>query len=68
MCKNRYVVAINFSGDTVTLSADVNSFVPSGKLILSSLMDAANATISTQSIMLKPYEAIVVEGRSDKWM
>ena len=68
VCENCYVVAINFSGDTVTVSADVNSFVPSGKLILSSLMDAANAIISTQSIMLRPYEAIVVEGRSDKWM
>ena len=68
VCENRYVVAINFSGDTVTVSADVNSFVPSGKLILSSLMDAANATIPTQSITLRPYEAIVVEGISDKWM
>jgi glycosidase len=68
MTKSRYVVAINFSGNETVVSANGEDFVESGTLILSSFMDHSNAPITTRSISLRPYEAIVIKGESDRWI
>ena len=68
MSDKRYIVAINFSGNSTTVHANVKEFVDSGKLVLSSFMDTPESTRPTESIPLRPYEAVVIEGQSDKWI
>ena len=65
---DRYAVAINFSSNSTTVSVDVDDFVDTATLVLSSQLDASGTTMATKSVALRPYEAVVLRGQSDYWI
>ena len=62
------IVAINFCGEPQTVSVGEEKLPSSDTvtLILSSYMDHKEEVVSTKSMLLRPYEAVVMQEESDK--
>lgn len=65
----RFAVAINFSPNSTAVSADVSEFVDQATFVLSSRLDGSgSAMVATKAVALRPYEAVVLRGKSDYWI
>ena len=64
----RFAVAINFSSNHSSVSFSDDDFVDESKIILSSYLDVSSKSVNSQSLQLRPYEAVVLQGQSDFWV